>query len=202
MSEYNFTTSNTRTIAAGIFSIITTATSAQVANFDDSYLLESLTTSGSVRVKAADSAANAEFLQDAFEVKLSLSDCPRFIQNAFSLNITDMAKILDVSRPTAYKYLNGDIPEDSAELIDSLYTLALFWQEQTDGKSIGMELKRAHDGESLFDLLVKREYELSKNYLKSIASLINQRVERSTNTAFMGKHNNFSPDMLRKSVES
>lgn len=200
MDTNSFTTSRSSLLVAGLFSIVTTTAAAQVPNFDETCVVDSFSKSGSLKVKV--SSNDSEYIQNSIEKKRPLAECPKYIKAIFSLNITDLAKLLHVSRPTAYKYINGEIPEDSMELIDNLYEIANLWEEKANGKPIGMELKRSHDGNSLFKLLSEKEYDLANTYLIKIADLVNSRSSRTSDLSAKSKHKQFSPDMTRKTIRS
>ena len=200
MDMNNFTTAKSSLLLATIFSVAATTAVAQTPNYNETYLADSFSKSGSLKVKVVSN--DSEYIQKSIEKKLSLAECPKYIKSTFSLNITDLAKLLHVSRPTSYKYINGEIPEDSVELIDNLYEVANLWDEKTNGKSIGMELKRNHDGNSLFKLLSEKKYDLANSYLVKIADLVNSRSSRTNDLSAKSKHNQFSPDMTRKMIRS
>lgn len=80
------------------------------------------------------------------------------IQDALSLTVADMAKVLRVSRPTIYAWLRGNVaaPRDgvTAERLRSVYRLASEWKEQSDlqpGRFVRVPIQE--NLPSLFDLL-------------------------------------------------
>jgi len=202
--ENNYFTTSTKSsaIIASVFTLMTTTALAQPVNFKPLTRINDFSKSGSL-VKYR-TASNDDFVESKpykVESKLPLNECPAFIKNKFNLNITDLARIFHVSRPTAYKYLNGDIPQDNTTVVDKLYELAEYWKEKSNDSNIGMELKRKHGGQSLFSLMENKEYEQAYSFINEIAELVSSREKRVSNISNMAKHNSFSPDMTRKSVD-
>jgi hypothetical protein len=202
--ENSFFTTSTKSsaIIAGVFTLMTTTAAAQPVNFKPLTSTNDFSKSGSlVKYRTASNDDVIEIKKYEVKSKLPLNNCPEFIKNKFNLNITDLAKIFHVSRPTAYKYLNGDIAEDNTLVVDELYSLAEYWKEKSNDSSIGMELKRQHGGESLFNLMENKEYDQAYSLIEIIAESVISRGKRVSGISNMAKHNSFSPDMTRKSVD-
>tara|TARA_R110000782_G_scaffold251407_1_gene338970 strand:+ start:873 stop:1796 length:924 start_codon:yes stop_codon:yes gene_type:complete len=111
--------------------------------------------------------------------RLNLRDNTSFIKNTFGINVTDFSKILGISKTTAYKYLDGDVPDSSIETIDRLYSLAKLWESKVGNLKLGMEFKRSYEGRRLYELLVSGEYDLSEAQIEKIAKVVNFRNERT-----------------------
>lgn len=76
------------------------------------------------------------------------------IKQSFGLNITDLADVLNVKRPTVYEWLSGKEPRRSnQERIYQLYELASGWQN-SNGYNLSKYVHNPiHDGKSLYDFL-------------------------------------------------
>lgn len=131
---------------------------------------------------------------------LAFSECPLFIKNTFGISVTDFAKVLNISRPTAYKYLDGEIPSTSNSVIESLYSLAQSWSTNTEGATLGMEFKRSYDGKSLYDSLIEGDYVQSKLQLEKITKVVNSRRERAQSYTKSKKKKRVNLDIIRQSV--
>lgn len=163
-----------------------------------------LITSGSTvsTAKHTESVTIDEPVQEAVQpLKLALEECPAYIKKSFGMNVTDVSKVFGISRPTAYKYLDGDIPSgDNSKMIEELYLLAELWNSESGGLKLGMEFKRDYHNKSLYNLLVEKDYQRAKKLIVEIAAVVSTRQTRAVKNVDESKHNSFSPDMVRRSI--
>lgn len=126
---------------------------------------------------------------------------PSIIKDSFKLNMTDLSKLIGISRPTAYKYINGKITnENHWTTINELYELSNYWKEIAQNLPIGMEIKRNYDNKNLISLVNDNDFENAKILLTKIAKVVVSRYKNAQKNEAMLKHGNFNPDMIRKSV--
>lgn len=105
------------------------------------------------------------------------------IQDVFGLTVTDLARILAVSRPTVYAWLQEEVvvPRDAvvAERLRELYGMAAEWDERV-GVSVNRYLKAPVVGEaSLLELLQRDPWdsEAMRQALAVLEQKISQRME-------------------------
>lgn len=204
MTELNFTTSRSTIVMAGLL-VLSSASQTLASEYTcKSYYNEFSGHSGSgitVTKGSKNTCYSEEQAVNPAEFKLALSECPAFIKQSFGLNVTDVSKILSISRPTAYKYLDGDIPSgENAELIEKLYNLALVWNREAKGAALGMEFKRNYNGHSLYNLLVEKQFDGAEQLVVDIAKVVVSRQARVKSTGEISMNNHFSPDMVRKTI--
>jgi hypothetical protein len=200
MSDLSFGTSP-RSCAAILMMMASTALSSSEYNNErmtaDSYYYENVAPCGSLTIVRT--PPEDETTEQSEQERLALGECPSFIKNTFGLNVTDFSKILGISRPTAYKYLDGDVPDSSSETIEHLYSLAQLWKSKVGNLKLGMEFKRPYEGRSLYELLASGEYDLSEAQIEKIAKVVSSRKERADKSLDRNdiRHN---PDIVRHSV--
>ena len=203
MNNINFSTSSKSCSAIGLILIASTALSN--SRYDElttePYYYENIAQSGSLtKVSILEEEMESESADQVEKERLALGECPAFIKNTFGLNVTDFSKILGISRPTAYKYLDGDIPDNSSETIEQLYSLAQLWESKVQSSKLGMEFKRPYEGRSLYELLVSGEYHLSETQIKKIAKVVNSRKTRAAKSLVRSSSSRHNPDIVRQSV--
>jgi len=198
MNNINFSTSSKSYLKVGILVASTALTG--FGNDEptiEPYYYENIASSGSLTKV---SKVGPELAGPVEKERLALDECPEFIKKTFGLNVTDFSKILGISRPTAYKYLDGDIPNNSSETIDKLYSLAQLWEKKGRNSKLGMELKRPYDGHSLYELLMNGEYDLSETQIEKIAKVVNSRKLRAAKNIEGSTSSRYNPDIVRQSV--
>jgi hypothetical protein len=204
MNNVSFSTGSKSCTALGLVIMASTAFSNLGYNDEqmtaDPYYYENLAQSGSLKkVSILSKEMEDETTEQSEKERLALGECPSFIKNTFGLNVTDFSKILGISRPTAYKYLDGDVPDNGSGTIEHLYSLAKLWESKVGNLKLGMEFKRPYEGRSLYELLVSGEYDLSEAQIEKIAKVVNSRKERADKSLDRNaiRHN---PDIVRHSV--
>jgi predicted transcriptional regulator len=120
--------------------------------------------------------------RDKSDIDVSVDQMANEIKGLFGLNISDLAKILNVSRPTVYKYLQGEGPTDPTLVtrIQHIYSLATEWNTITS-KPISKELKRAYPkSKSLLELMTQQEINIDflTSRVRELAALSETRSER------------------------
>ncbi|MBA4158476.1 MAG: hypothetical protein H0X65_13510 [Gemmatimonadetes bacterium] len=100
------------------------------------------------------------------------------IQEVFSLTVTDLARVLGVSRPTLYAWLQEEVftPRDPevAERLRELYEMATVWDEQVSGQ-VGRFLKvPVVDDRSLLELLQQDPWD--REAIERALSILQQKV--------------------------
>ncbi|CAN5472913.1 hypothetical protein BH24GEM3_BH24GEM3_10080 [soil metagenome] len=100
------------------------------------------------------------------------------IQDVFSLTVTDLARVLGVSRPTLYAWLQEEVitPRDPevAERLREVYEMAAAWEEQVDGQ-VGRFLKVPVVGDrSLLELLQQDPWD--REAIERALSILQQKV--------------------------
>jgi hypothetical protein len=101
-----------------------------------------------------------------------------FVRHYFSLNTTDLSRILLVERPTIYAWLDDkwEPNQENRGRIRKLYQLARAWREISK-HPIGRFLREPLDGEfSLMDHLVRDPLEMA--VINRILNTINDQVDR------------------------
>lgn len=204
MNNVSFNTSSKNRYVIGFALIASTAFSHPLHNDEHMesgpYYYENLAQSGSLtKVSILPKEAECNITEEIESERLSLGECPAFIKNTFGFNVTDFSRMLAISRPTAYKYLDGDIPDSSSETIERLYSLAQLWQSKVGDLKLGMEFKRPYDGRSLYELLLDGNYDLSKIQIEKIAKVVNSRKERANKSLNRGA-NQHNPEIIRHSL--
>lgn len=100
------------------------------------------------------------------------------IQDVFSLTVTDLARVLGVSRPTLYAWLQEEVftprDPDVAERLRELYETAAAWDEQVSGQ-VGRFLKVPVIGDqSLLELLQQDPWD--REAIERALSILQQKV--------------------------
>lgn len=113
---------------------------------------------------------------------VSIDKMANEIKNRFGVNTSDLAKILQVSRPTVYKYLQGEGPTDSnlVSRMQQIYSLATEWSSITN-RPISKELKRVYPrSRSLLDLITQNDIDMNllTSRVRELASLSEKRSNR------------------------
>lgn len=204
MSDFQLTTTKSSAIAlASLMAVMTTSHATNLPEYKiEKYHNKFSSSSGSFLDLSLKDAANDNVIKAA-KAKLAINECPNYIKSTFGLNITDLSKVLGVSRPTAYKYIDGDIPHgDNSELIEKLYELASYWESKAEGMKLGMEFKRKYKKNSLYQLMMEKEFELARNLIDDIAVVVSARKSRSSEGLKTSMHGEFNPDMTRTSIKS
>jgi hypothetical protein len=103
-----------------------------------------------------------------------------FARHYFSLNTTDLSRILLVERPTIYAWLDDkwEPNQENRGRIRKLYQLALAWREISN-QPVGRFLREPVDGEfSLMDHLVREPLEMA--VINRILNIIHDQADRKT----------------------
>ncbi len=106
------------------------------------------------------------------------------IRRYLSLNVSNMAKVFRVGRPTVYSWLRDDpvLRANHAQRIDELYVLARSWRNlsiQPIGDLISRPLA---SGESVLDLLSAKSIDAAaiQNAFVEIAGTVNRKARRTS----------------------
>lgn len=123
------------------------------------------------------------------------------IKDLFGVNVSDLAKVIGVSRPTAYKYLSEEGPTDTAiiERIHKMHELAELWGSLTT-RPISRELKRSYpDSPSLIDIISADpvDYAFAAKRIHLLARL---SEKRTVNSADFPK--NYAMDNINNTIEN
>lgn len=120
--------------------------------------------------------------RNAADSDVSVDEMADEIKSLLGLNMSDLAKILQVSRPTAYKYLEGEGPTDPALVsrMQQIYSLATEWNSITN-LPISKELKRIYPkSKSLLNLMTQEEIDMNllTSRVRELATLAEKRKNR------------------------
>lgn len=120
--------------------------------------------------------------RNTVDIDVSVDEMANEIKNLLGLNTSDLAKILQVSRPTAYKYLEGEGPTDPALVsrMQQIYSLAAEWSNITN-LPISKELKRIYPkSKSLLELMTQQEIDMKLLTLRvrELANIAEKRKNR------------------------
>jgi hypothetical protein len=129
------------------------------------------------------------------------------IQQRFSLNVTQLSKVLRVERPTVYAWLAEESTPHPTNLerIHTLYRLAAAWN-RLRSEPLGQSLREPLDGASLLQLLESPAIasEAVMRRLQSIAESRRQKRPRRSALDVMREHG-FAPTpewMAREAIDS
>jgi hypothetical protein len=121
------------------------------------------------------------------------------LRHYFSLNTTDLAKVLLVERPTVYAWLESkwEPKQENKGRIRKLYQVARTWHEMSK-QPIGKLLRESVDGDvTLMDYLVRDTLEVAaiNRILAVIRELVDRRVKskRARSVREIAKQRGFKP---------
>jgi hypothetical protein len=121
------------------------------------------------------------------------------VRHYFSLNTTDLSRILLVERPTVYAWLDGkwEPNQENRNRIRKLHQLARVWQEKSK-QPIGRFLREPIDGEfSLMDHLVRDPLDTMTvdRVLNALHEQLDQktRTKRARSVRMIAKQSGFKP---------
>lgn len=106
------------------------------------------------------------------------------IRQYFAVNVTDMARILGVGRPTVYSWLRDDptLRANHARRIDEVYRLARKWRSMSN-RPVGDFISRSlNSGQTLLDLLSAKTLDESaiEKALAQVAETVNNKARRAS----------------------
>jgi len=106
------------------------------------------------------------------------------IRRYFAVNVTDMAKILRVGRPTVYAWLRDDptLRANHARRIDEVYGLARKWRSMSNTPIGDFITRSLGSSESLLDLLSAKTLDQSaiETALAQVAETVNTKTRRES----------------------
>jgi hypothetical protein len=122
-----------------------------------------------------------------------------FARHYFSLNTTDLSRILLVERPTIYAWLDDkwEPNQENRARIRKLYQLARAWREKSN-QPVGKFLREPIDGDfSLMDHLVREPLEMAviDRILRTIHDQVDRktRAKRARSVRAIAKQSGFKP---------
>lgn len=121
----------------------------------------------------------ATIVDPAAATPLDVSRQLAFLRHYFSLNTTDLAKVLLVERPTVYAWLESkwEPKHENKGRIRKLYQVARTWHEMSK-QPIGKLLRESVDGDvALMDYLVRDTLEVAA--INRILAVIRELVDRT-----------------------
>jgi hypothetical protein len=112
---------------------------------------------------------------ELFDVTAKLA----YVQDQFSLNLSDTAAVLRVSRPTVYAWLRDDSEPQAHNIrrIDRLYALAKEWREMSPAPLGSYAWPTIHEGASILGLL--SEADLNESAIRAAFSTARRVMERT-----------------------
>lgn len=135
----------------------------------------------------------------AFQMAHSQLKMPKEQINALrkyiGFNISEIAVILGVKRPTIYEWLEAENPklrESNRKRLDEIYSVCEIWAKTNLGRIDAYIRKAIIDGRSLFDLLACKK--INHNLVDKVFILLEQIVrkadiEKKLDKSFITKHN-------------
>lgn len=103
------------------------------------------------------------------------------IRANLSLNISELAQVLGVQRPTIYAWMGEDdvvLRRENRERLDRLEQVALFWESKTHLPVGGRIRDEDAEGNSVVALLAKDEHEHARQVLDSLRPKVEQPPQR------------------------
>jgi hypothetical protein len=110
---------------------------------------------------------------------LDVTEKLSYVQDQLSLNLSDTAAVLRVSRPTVYAWLRNDskLQAHNIRRIDRLYAMAAEWRGLCSAP-LGRYVRRiVHNGSSILDLL--SEANLNESAIRAAFSLARRVMDRT-----------------------
>jgi hypothetical protein len=110
---------------------------------------------------------------------VDLTEKLAYVQDQFSLNLSDTAAVLRVSRPTVYAWLRDDSEpqEHNIHRIDRLYALAKEWRETSPAPLGDCNRRIVHSGRSILELL--SEADLNDSTIRAAFSTARRAMDRT-----------------------
>lgn len=134
------------------------------------------------------------------------------IRNFMSLNISDLARVLQVERPTVYAWINESRSPHASNLerLKQVYMIAMEWK-QISGRPIANLINVPfQDGTTTFELLCKDEIDLTvikgklKEILASQGKIVAESMRKNDRLGQLAKKHGFSPipdQFVRDAIE-
>ena len=134
---------------------------------------------GPIRPKAnpvtIDSAVEPEETAAVQQDPINASAGLKLTREAFGLNVTELAEIFDVSRPTIYKWLKGgEVKREVGEKIQVLAAFATHWNEQKGGKAMSFLLD--YQGPHANQPSIRKELKKAKLDVNTLTQLNDLRL--------------------------
>ncbi|CAI3137812.1 hypothetical protein MWMV8_MWMV8_01141 [Acinetobacter calcoaceticus] len=113
---------------------------------------------------------------------LSISEQVEIIKNSFGLNMSAMAELLNISRPTIYAWLKGEPPktQDNISHISFIVKHALSYRDLNLDRPDNFTKRPIFDGESLFSLL-REEKQITESMYTLIKDLDTKESQTRAN---------------------
>ncbi|MGD9152860.1 MAG: hypothetical protein PVG30_04285 [Gammaproteobacteria bacterium] len=135
----------------------------------------------------------------AFQIGYSQLKIPKeqinVLRKYIGFNISEIAIILGVKRPTIYEWLEAENPklrESNRKRLDEIYDICERWAKTNLGRIDAYIRKAIIDGKSLFDLLAceKINYALVNKAFVLLEQIVKQAdIEKKLDKSFITKHN-------------
>ncbi|MDC4061124.1 hypothetical protein, partial [Acinetobacter baumannii] len=113
---------------------------------------------------------------------LSISEQVEIIKNSFGLNMSAMAELLNISRPTIYAWLKGEPPktQDNISHISFIVKHALSYRDLNLDRPDNFIKRPIFDSESLFSLL-REEKQITESMYTLIKDLDTKESQTRAN---------------------
>jgi len=117
------------------------------------------------------------------------------LKNDIGFNISEIAAILNVRRPTVYEWLEAEIPnlrDNNRKRLDEIYSIVEKWEKTNLGRLDAYLRKTIIDNKSLFDLLSSKKinHALVDEALILLEQIIKKANEvKKLSIDFITKHN-------------
>lgn len=119
-----------------------------------------------------------------------------FLLHTCGFNISQLATILNVKRPTVYEWLDGKTPNPhNLERLEAIYSLFIVWNTEPRLR-MGSYLFKNFDGQkSLYDNLIEKNInvELGKVLIAKIRNILLENRSTKINRDVMLKEKGFQP---------
>ncbi|WNN92143.1 hypothetical protein [Gloeocapsopsis dulcis] len=128
---------------------------------------------------------------------LSFQEQLTAIKQNLSLTNSELAKVLDVSRTTLYKWMEGIEPHDTnRERVYTVYQLACYWRDLS-ASPLGIYVKqRNQQGYSLFHLMSQKSVPVDD--VKELMAIVARRRDRGRTSQSLYE---MRRDKLKKEVK-
>ena len=125
-------------------------------------------------------------MSDLIDVRSPAKDLAN-VRDVFAIDLSDLAVLLGITRPTAYAWLKGDEPEPEAvPRIQRLFTIADRVKDMNISRLDKLVHRRLSDGRSLFDIL-KTDADPTE-VLASIQAIDAKEAQTRRESKGSGKH--------------